>query len=161
MYCGLCIRRVYAVKNHLHTCLLGPVVPPCLASLWNPERKHRKTHTYKTQNECSRYLLEFMEGMTALWGWTHPVSWGTWWSWRSLFPSRPLLDKKNTFLSTKFQKTPSIYLVSQSDCQNCISIILNTINSMARVKTGTLLIKCTFRKKIVHIFGAMLTGTKL
>lgn len=42
-------------KNHLHTCLQGPEVPPTLASLWSPEETHSKhKKTLKKKLLCRR-----------------------------------------------------------------------------------------------------------
>lgn len=136
------------LKNHLHTCLLGPVVPPCLASLSNPEKTHTKTHTVCTRHKMTKHS-------TALCLWTHPVSWGPWWSWRSWFPWWPLSDKKHSVpKAPKYQQNHPFICSAHQICRTAYSLHQLKHHKLygKTVKTRILLIKCTF-KKISDIFA--------
>lgn len=142
------------LKNHLHTCLLGPVVPPCLASLSIPEKTHTKTHTVCTRHKMTKhstYLCMLMQwrawqlcacGLTLSPGGPGgPEGPG--------FPSGPC-QIKNT-LSLKLQSTQqnhSFICSANQICRTAYSLhqLKHHKPYGETVKTRILLIKCTFKK---------------
>lgn len=54
--CIVCFVVSALMESHLHTCLLGPEVPPCPASLWNPEETHTQLHNDQTKHTPNLYL---------------------------------------------------------------------------------------------------------